>query len=165
MLAPMELRPLSAGDATAIHESLLGDPEVAHWFRTEGPFTLAECEEMVTRKLAHRDAHGFGWSLAWEDGECVGWSCAQYCIVDGAGEVEVGWAVARPYWRRGIGTRLGEVAITEISSLALSSFVAYTRPENVASRGVMTKLGMSYEKDFDLHGLAHVLYRRALDRV
>jgi RimJ/RimL family protein N-acetyltransferase len=158
----MEIQPLATTDAPAIHRALLGDPEVAAWFRSNGAFTLDECEAMVIRKTAHRDAHGFGWSLAWEGDNCVGWSVAQYCIVDGASEVEIGWAVARSRWRRGIGTRLGRHALTEVKSLGLRSIVAYTREDNVASRGVMVKLGMAYEKDFDFQGAPHVLYRLAV---
>jgi RimJ/RimL family protein N-acetyltransferase len=158
----MELRQLAATDGAAIHKSLLGDPEVAAWFRSEGPFTLAECEAMVAKKLAHRAAHGFGWSLAWEGDECLGWSIAQYCIVDGASEVEIGWTVARPRWRQGIGTRLGQAALTEVAPLGLDSIIAYARKDNPASHGVMRNLGMTYEKDFDHVGLPHVLYRKPL---
>lgn len=158
----MEIRPLLATDAPAIHRSLLGDPEVTAWFRSGGPFTLAECEEMVTRKVAHRAAHGFGWSLGWDGDACIGWSVAQYCIVDGVTEVEIGWAVTRSRWRGGIATQLGQHALTEVSSLGLRSIVAYTREDNVASRGVMTKLGMTYEKRFDFQGRPHVLYRKPL---
>jgi RimJ/RimL family protein N-acetyltransferase len=158
----MEICALLADDGPAIHRALLGDPEVAAWFRSTGPFTLEECNDMVAKKVAHRAAHGFGWSLAWEDEECVGWGLAQYCVVDGASEIEVGWAVARSHWRRGIATRLGEHALTEIDSLGLQTVVAYTREDNAASRGVMTKLGMTYEKSFALHGEPHVLYRKPL---
>jgi RimJ/RimL family protein N-acetyltransferase len=158
----MEIRPLRAGDGPAIHRSLLGDPVIAAWFRSSGPFTLEECEEMVTRKVAHRVVHRFGWSLAWEGDTCIGWGVAQYCIVDGCSEVEVGWTVARSHWRRGIASRLGRHALTEVASLALRSIVAYAREDNVASRGVMTKLGMTYEKSFDFDGLPHVLYRTPL---
>ena len=160
----MEIRPLLAGEAPAIHRTLLSDPEIARWFRSGGVFTLAECEEMVARKLAHRAAHGFGWSLAWDGDTCVGWSVAQYCIVDGGCEVEIGWTVARSHWRRGIGTALGRQAITEVGSLGLDSIVAYAREDNVASQGVMAKLGMTFEKRFDFHGEPHVLYRLPLPR-
>ncbi len=158
----MEIRQLDATDAAAIHHGLLGDPEIARWYRASGPFSLEECEEMVARKVAHRTVHRFGWSLAWEDDACIGWSVAQYCIVDGASEVEVGWAVARSHWRRGIGTRLGRHALSEVAALPLDSVVAYTLEENVASRGVMAKLGLSYEKSFKLGGRPHVLYRKQL---
>jgi RimJ/RimL family protein N-acetyltransferase len=158
----MEIRPLATADAPAIHRSLLGDPEIAAWFRSSGPFTLAECEEMVTRKVAHRVAHRFGWSLGWEGDTCLGWGVAQYCIVDGVSEVEIGWTVARSHWRRGLASRLGRHALTEVTSLGLRSIVAYAREDNVASQGVMTKLEMTYEKPFDLHGEPHVLYRKML---
>jgi RimJ/RimL family protein N-acetyltransferase len=160
----MEIRVLQAGDASAIHRALLSDPEIARWFRSDGVFTPADCEEMVARKLAHRAAHGFGWSLAWEGDACIGWSVAQYCIVDGACEVEIGWTVARSHWRQGVATELGRRAIAEVSSLDLDSIVAYARSENVASQGVMAKLGMTFEKDFDFRGEPHVLYRLALGR-
>jgi [ribosomal protein S5]-alanine N-acetyltransferase len=158
----MELRPLASTDAAAIHRDLLSDPEVAQWLRSDRPFTLAECEELVVRKVAHRDAHGFGWSLAWEGEACIGWSVAQYCIVDRGSEVEIGWTVARSQWRQGIGTRLGQAALADVASLPLHSIVAYTREDNVASRGVMEKLGMTYEKAFEFHALPHVLYRKPL---
>jgi RimJ/RimL family protein N-acetyltransferase len=117
---------------------------------------------MVARKVAHRAAHRFGWSLAWEGDTCVGWGVAQYCIVDGVSEVEIGWAVTRSRWRQGIATRLGQHALVEVSGLGLRSIVAYTRMDNVASRGVMSKLGMTYEKDFALDVKPHVLYRKPL---
>lgn len=117
---------------------------------------------MVVRKAAHRTAHRFGWSLAWEGAACIGWSVAQYCVVDGVSEVEVGWAVTRSHWRRGIGTLLGRHALTEVAALPIDTVVAYTFEENVASRAVMAKLGMSYEKDFELNGHPHVLYRMGL---
>ena len=158
----MEIRTLLATDAPAIHRSLLGDPAIAAWLRSGGPFTLSECEEMVRRKVAHRTAHGFGWSLGWDGDTCVGWGVAQYCIVDGLSEVEIGWTVARSHWRRGIATRLGRHVLTEIAPLDLRSIVAYTRIDNVASRGVMAKLGMTCEKDFTHYGEPHVLYRRSL---
>jgi RimJ/RimL family protein N-acetyltransferase len=160
----MEISSLQATDAPAIHDTLLGDPDVATWYRSGGAFTLAECEEMVTRKVAHRAAHGFGWSLGWADGVCIGWAVAQYCIVDGGSEVEIGWAVAQSHWRQGIGTRLGRHALGEVESLDLDSIVAYTREDNVASRGVMAKLGMDYDKAFNFHGQPHVLYRKPLPR-
>jgi len=41
----------------------------------------------------------------------------------------------------------------------LDEIVAFTMPHNLASRRVMEKLGMEYERDFDRAGPAHVLYR------
>jgi RimJ/RimL family protein N-acetyltransferase len=160
----MEIRPLEPTDGAAVHRSLLSDPEIMAWFGPGGARTPAEAEAMTARKAAHRTVHGFGWSLAWEGEECLGWGVAQHSIIDGFGEVEIGWTVARSHWRRGIATALARHALAEISDRGLRSVVAYTRQDNVASRAVMAKLGMSYEKSFDEDGESEVLYRLILDR-
>lgn len=161
----MEIRPLEPTDGEAVHRSLLSDPEIVAWFGPDArPHTLPEAQAMMVRKAAHRTVHGFGWSLAWEGDECVGWGVAQHWIIDGFSEVEVGWTVARSHWRRGIATTLGRHALAEVSDRGLRSVVAYTREDNVASRGVMEKLGMSYEKAFDDDGEPQVLYRLMLNR-
>jgi RimJ/RimL family protein N-acetyltransferase len=160
----MEIRPLEPTDGAAVHRSLLSDPEIAQWFGPGGARTLVQVEELVARKAAHRTVYGFGWSLAWEGDECLGWAVAQHWIIDGFSEVEVGWTVARSHWRRGIATTLGRHALGEVSGRGLRSVVAYTREDNVASRGVMEKLGMSYEKAFEDDGETQVLYRLMFDR-
>ncbi len=159
----MEIRPLQVTDGAAVHRSLLSDPEIAAWFGPRPAQTLPEVEALVARKAAHRTVYGFGWSLAWEGDECLGWAVAQHWIIDGFSEVELGWTVARAHWRRGIGTVLGRHALCEVSDRGLRSVVAYTREDNVASRGVMSKLGMTYEKAFDEDGEAQVLYRLVLN--
>jgi ribosomal-protein-alanine N-acetyltransferase len=134
---------------------------VAAWLRPAGqtgPFTLAECETMVARKVAHWTAHGFGMSFAWEGDACVGLSIIQHSVVNGRGEVEIGWTVARERWGQGIATYLGRDALAVASSLGLRRIVAFTRTDNAASRRVMDKLGLRYECDFEHAGLAHVLY-------
>jgi RimJ/RimL family protein N-acetyltransferase len=160
----MEIRPLQVTDGPAIHRSLLSDPKIAAWFGPHGTRTLAEAEAMVKKKAAHRSVHGFGWSLAWEGEECLGWGVAQHWIIDGFSEVEIGWTVARSHWRQGLGTVLGRHALADVSGRGLRSVVAWTREDNVASCGVMSKLGMTYEKTFDDDGETVVLYRLMLDR-
>jgi RimJ/RimL family protein N-acetyltransferase len=102
----MEIRPLQVTDGPAVHRSLLSDPEIAAWFGPHGTRTRAEAEAMVKKKAAHRALYGFGWSLAWEGEECLGWGVAQHWIIDGFSEVEIGWTVARSHWRQGLGTVL-----------------------------------------------------------
>jgi RimJ/RimL family protein N-acetyltransferase len=157
----LDLRPITAGDAAAVHE-LLGDPAVATWLRRagdDGPFTLAECEAMVARAVAHWAAHGFGRSLAWDRDRCIGWSLIQHTITAGRGEVEIGWTVARDHWGQGVGTELGARALRYARSLGLRRVIAYTRRDNAASRRVMEKLGLVYAREFEHAGWPHVLYR------
>jgi RimJ/RimL family protein N-acetyltransferase len=156
----LEIRPVTSDDTDALQE-ILSDPDVAGWLRgagEEGPFSRAECEAIVVQKLAHWTAHGFGMSLAFCGQRCVGRSIVQHNQVAGRSEVEIGWAVARDMWGRGIATELGRHALTSATDAGFKRVVAFTRPDNVASRRVMEKLGLRYERDFEHAGLPHVLY-------
>ena len=93
----------------------------------------------------------------------MGWSLLQHCIVAGAGEIEIGWTVARERWGEGIATRLGQHALAGAVALGLERTVAYTRIDNAASRRVMEKLGLGYEQEFDYRGMPHVLYGKRVD--
>lgn len=155
---------MDAGDAPAVH-SLLGDPAVAVWLRRPGvshPFTPDECETFVRAQIGHWTAHGFGCSLAWDGEDCVAWSLLQHCIVAGASEVEIGWTVASARWGEGIATRMGRHALASAASLGLDTVVAYARVDNGASRRVIEKLGLGYERKFEHAGRPHVLYRAAV---
>jgi RimJ/RimL family protein N-acetyltransferase len=85
--------------------------------------------------------------------------------------VEVGWRLAAEHWGHGYATEGGRAALDfGFDVLGLSEIVAFTVPENVRSRRVMEKLGMTRDPsdDFDHpvlpagHRLSrHVLYRIA----
>lgn len=160
----LDIRPLRDSDAPAVH-GLLGDPEVANWLRAGDrpePFSLSECEEFVRAQMGHWAAHRFGMSLGWDGATCVGWSLLQHTIVDGSSEVEIGWTVASSHWGQGIGTRLGQHALDRAACLGLRSTVAYARTDNAASRRIIDKLGLTYEREFEHRGRPHVLYRKTL---
>jgi ribosomal-protein-alanine N-acetyltransferase len=156
----LEIRPMTADDGDPLFE-VLGNAEVARWLRpagVDGAFTRAECAATVARKAAHWTSHGFGTSLAFDGERCVGWSILQHSLVAGHSEVEIGWAVARELWGRGIATELGRHALDCATAAGFERIVAFTRPDNLASRRVMEKLGLRYERDFTHAGLPHVLY-------
>jgi RimJ/RimL family protein N-acetyltransferase len=75
-------------------------------------------------------------------------------------EVEVGWSVIPERWRQGLATELALASIdVAFGPLDLDQVVAFTLPDNVASRRVMEKAGFSYDRDILHVGLSHVLYR------
>jgi RimJ/RimL family protein N-acetyltransferase len=83
--------------------------------------------------------------------------------------VEIGWRIAAEYWNRGYATEAAKAAVAfSFEMLGMKEIVAFTVPENLASRRVMEKLGMSHDEadDFDHPSLPvghplrrHVLYR------
>ena len=156
----LEIRRVTAEDTDSLLE-ILGDPEVAYWLRpagTSGGFSRAECRLIIDRKLAHWEAHGIGMSLGFIGDRCIGRSTIGYNLVNGRGELEIGWAVARAMWGQGFATELGRHALDTAAAAGFERIVAFTRTENIGSRRVMEKLGMSYQADFVHHGHPHVLY-------
>ena len=162
----LDLRPVQPADASALH-ALMSDPEVARWLRPKGqsgPFSMQECEAMAVRDAAHWATHGFGPWLAWDGDIGAGRCLLEHSVVDGRAEVEIGWAVASRFWGRGVGTAMGRHALAAGAQHGIANFVAFTRVDNVASRRVMEKLGLAYERDFDHAGYPHALYRTIRER-
>jgi RimJ/RimL family protein N-acetyltransferase len=89
--------------------------------------------------------------------------------------VEIGWRLAREYWRSGYATEAARAALEfGFQQLGLREIVSFTVPANQRSRNVMERIGMTHSPgdDFD-HPLLppgnplsrHVLYRVAGPRV
>lgn len=83
--------------------------------------------------------------------------------------IEIGWRLNSNYWNKGYATE-GAKAVLNFAFNELNSkeVVAFTARENLASRKVMEKIGMKYDKNDDFkhpklkadHPLVdHVLYR------
>lgn len=83
--------------------------------------------------------------------------------------VEIGWRIARPFWRHGYAREAAEAAIADgFGRLGLDEIVAFTVPANDPSQALMRRLGMVRDAASDLdhpavpegHTLRrHVLYR------
>ena len=99
-----------------------------------------------------------------ETGEMVGRGGLQYTYIADLQEVEAGWAIVPERWGEGLATELAKRASRSGSGRSgCSEIVAFTLPDNVASRRVMEKAGFDYERDIVHVGLPHVLYRRHPD--
>jgi RimJ/RimL family protein N-acetyltransferase len=145
---------------------LLMDPRVAATGWPGGrPPDEAQVIASLEDKERHWDAHGFGMWLMRdrETGEMVGRGGLQWTTyVADLNDVEVGWSVVPERWRQGLATELALASIdVAFGPLGLNELVAFTLPDNVASRRVMEKAGFAYERDILHVGLAHVLYRRS----
>jgi RimJ/RimL family protein N-acetyltransferase len=147
---------------------LLADPRWAATLSTDGlPPAPGGTPEQMRAKTDHWAEHGFGMWLLRDraTNETVGRGGLQHTEIEGVDEVEIGWAIAPARWRQGLATELA-LACIEIAfgDLDLDHVIAYTTPENFASRGVMKKVGMSFQRDFikrfDGLDLDCVLYRR-----
>jgi [ribosomal protein S5]-alanine N-acetyltransferase len=126
-----------------------------------------ETWENLWNGLEHWERNGFGpWVFhARETGEAVASSALRRVEIEGQPEVEIGYRVAAAWWGRGIATEMA-AALVGIArdQLGLAEVVAFTLPENRASRRVMEKVGFTYERHIEWAALPHVLYRLRLVR-
>jgi ribosomal-protein-alanine N-acetyltransferase len=139
--------------------ALMSDPRVAATLG--GARTPDQYESWLRRDIAHWQTHDFGPWHAFERStdQLVGRIGARVSLVEGVMEVELAWAVHADHWGQGYAAELAAAARDLAFSRGLSSVVAFTLPDNTASRRVMEKLGMTYERDITHADLPHVLYR------
>jgi ribosomal-protein-alanine N-acetyltransferase len=140
--------------------ALLADPRVGAWLG--GVSSAAEVHAQVARQRAGWARDGFGLWVFFDraTGALAGRGGLMPARVDGDSTVEVAWAVAPERWGEGLATEIGAASLAvAFATLRLPEVVAFTLPDNRASRRVMEKLGMAYDGMTTHAGLPHVLYR------
>jgi RimJ/RimL family protein N-acetyltransferase len=156
----LQLRNLVPADLDEL-TSILSDPETMRYYPR--PFTREECSEWITRNLERYEVDGFGLLaiMLKGDDEFVGDCGPVRRFVDGRDEVEIGWQVKRARWRQGIASEAGAACRDyAFGPLGLTRVISLIRPENIPSRGVAEKIGMTIEKEIDYKGMAHYVYVR-----
>ncbi|MDQ6899813.1 MAG: GNAT family N-acetyltransferase [Candidatus Dormibacteraeota bacterium] len=151
--------------------ALNADPVVMEHF----PRTLSrrESDASIDRIEANFASHGFGlWAAELLGSEVfIGFVGLSLPTFDAhfRPAVEVGWRLARPHWGQGYATEAARAVVSfGFDQLKLGEIVSFTVPENIRSRRVMERLGMTHDphEDFE-HPLIpaghplrhHLLYR------
>jgi len=151
----------------ATYERLFKDPSVERWLRPPplDPFRPADLERLLRHDRSHWQIHGFGpWALVdRESGEFAGRAGLAWTRVEGREAVELPWAILPEFQRRGLASEAGISALEVARKIGLAKVVSLTLVDNVASRGVMEKIGLEYERDVKHIGLPHALYSLELE--
>lgn len=141
--------------------TLGSDPQVRAWL---GGKLLSEEEVRATLDASqqHWQRHGFGiWTLRIkESGQFIGRVGLRHCAVEGQPEIELLYTLLPEFWNQGLATEAShEVLRIGRQALRLPSIVAFTLPTNIASRRVMEKCGLLYERPILHADLPHELFR------
>ena len=145
--------------------ALNADPVVMEHFPSA--LTREESDALVDRIEAGFAQHGFGLWAVEAHGVLVGFT--GLAVPAFAPElVEVGWRLARSAWGHGYAAEAARAAIAHGRGAGVGEVVSFTAVDNVRSRRVMERLGMTHDPadDFDHPALPeghrlrrHVLYR------
>jgi RimJ/RimL family protein N-acetyltransferase len=150
------LRPLTKRDGDAIF-AMRSNREVMRYIRE--PQNRAETDDWIRLVSSRWEKDGIGFCALIEKngGQLAGW-CGIWRLKE-TNELEVGYAVARQFWKRGFATEAAEKFIEHaFANLRPDKIVAVAEPANAASRRVMEKLGMSYVKLGVFYGRELVQY-------
>ncbi|MCB0699175.1 MAG: GNAT family N-acetyltransferase [Chitinophagales bacterium] len=152
------LREFDLSDAPDFYEMNL-DNEVMK-YTGDVPFTSLEESEELIRNYDRYINHGFGrWTVVLkETNEILGWCGLKY--IKSVDEVDLGYRFKRKHWNKGYATE-ASIASLDIgfNEYDLDLIVGRTMVDNVASRKVLEKVGMTYWKEFDFEEHPGVYYR------
>jgi [ribosomal protein S5]-alanine N-acetyltransferase len=162
----LTLRHFHPSDGEAM-DRVFGDPEVMRYG-----------DGMRTPEWVRR------WVAGWTDQYYLAWGFGMWAVVEdssgavigycglsrfpgrcAAGDTEIGFRLARPYWGRGFATEAAcAVRDHAFETLALPRLIAIIDPGNLASIRVAEKIGMRYAKDVSVEGYTHPDRVYALER-
>ena len=156
----MHLLPWEAADWSAFRPIVI-DPEVMRFITFGHPLSDDEIRAFVARQIDGFAERGFClWKLIRKsDSTLIGFCGIQPLVVEGVPEIEIGWRLARDSWRQGYASEAARASLRDgVARCKLNRIVAIALPENIASRRVMEKIGMEYERNIMHKDLDHVLY-------
>ena len=139
---------------------VFSDPKVMASFGGD-LFDRTQMEQWVRRNLDHQERYGYGlFSVILKDGEALIGDCGlEHMELDGQAEVEIGYDIRSDYWGFGYATEAASaVRDFAFTALGLTRVISMIRPENVASRRVAEKIGMTREKELMRGGYPYWIY-------
>ncbi|MGE0360788.1 MAG: GNAT family N-acetyltransferase [Vicinamibacterales bacterium] len=157
------LRPFSATDLDAAH-TLWTDPDVRRYLWDDQVISRQRAAEALAESDASFRARGYGlWAVMdRERGDLAGF-CGARCA---EGEVpELIYGLRPAWWGRGLATECAAAVLDHLfGAPGRAEVVALTDAPNARSVRVLERLGMTFERRAEHHGLDTVFYRlRAAD--
>ncbi len=152
------LRQFCPGDAGAL-SAVLSDPETMRFYPTA--LDRAGVEHWISRNLLRYETNGHGlWAMILKaNNELIGDCGLTVQKVESTDEIEIGYHVRRDHWRQGLATEAaGACRDFGFAHLPVERLICLIRPENLASRRVAEKTGMTIWKEVVRASLAHLVY-------
>lgn len=148
---------LSDLDALA---AIWADPEVTRFLPSQSlPITREKAEKALESMLEHWQQKSYG---IWAIGENNSHKMIGYCglrYLDELDEVEVLYGLAKAYWGKGIATQATKATISYgFNTANLNKIIALASPDNYASKRVIEKAGLRYEKQLHIFNLDALYY-------
>ncbi len=158
------LREFRTDDADAL-VLVLSDPETMRFY--PAPYDRAGVENWIARNLRRYadDGHGLWAMILKPTGELIGDCGLTVQDVEGSNEIEIGYHLRRNLWRQGLATEAARACRDYgFARLPVERIISLIRPENLSSRRVAEKNGMTIWKEVTRQNLPHLVYAIHRDR-
>lgn len=152
------LREFDPDDADALARTL-SDAETMRYY--PAPLDRPGVEAWISRNLRRYQEHGHGlWAMILKSsGELVGDCGLTVQDVDGQNEIEIGYHVRRALWQQGLATEAARACRDYgFTRLPVDRLISLIRRENLPSRRVAEKNGMTVWKEVPVQGFPHLVY-------
>jgi len=153
------LREFVAEDASALAR-ILSDPETMRYY--PAPFDHEGVVAWIDRNLRRyqKDSHGLWAMILKASAELVGDCGISMQEVEGAWYREIGYHVRRDLWGQGLAIEAARACRDYgFAKLGAEMLISIIRPDNLPSRRVAEKNGMTLWKTCEYRGLPHCIYR------
>ena len=141
------LRPLQASDLDDLFE-YTQDEETARYVTWNANQTIDQAEQFLTYVLSnYKQGKQAPWAIEWkETGKMIGTIDFIHLLLDDNKQAELGYALSRQFWGKGIVTEAVECVMAfGFEELKLERIQARCMEGNIGSARVMEKVGMTYE--------------------
>ena len=152
------LREFVPEDADAL-ASVISDAETMRFYLK--PYDRAGVESWIerNRRRYRDDGHGLWAMVLKSSGEVIGDCGLSWQTVDEVEEIEIGYHVRRDLWGRGLAPEAAAACRDYgFERLRAPRLIALIRPENMPSRRVAEKIGLSLWKEVLWRNLLHCVY-------
>jgi ribosomal-protein-alanine N-acetyltransferase len=160
--ARLFLRPLEGSDLDALH-ALWTDRQVRKYLWDDGIISRERAAQEIRRSESDFDSHGYGqWGVFPLEAIGEPKTMIGFCGLRRFGdppEVEVLYGLAPKYWGRGLATEAARAVLGfGFEQAGVQQVLAGADAPNIASFGVMQRLGMTYSRNEQVHGLTAVYF-------
>lgn len=154
----LALREFVYEDATALAR-VISDPETMKYY--PAPFDLPGVDAWISRNLARYQKDGTGlWAMILKtSNELIGDCGIIHQDVEGEIIPEIGYHLHRDCWGHGYATEAAQACKEwAFANLKTERVISLIRPENLPSRRVAERNGMTIWKEIDWRGVRHCVY-------
>ncbi|HEY9633697.1 MAG TPA: GNAT family N-acetyltransferase [Coleofasciculaceae cyanobacterium] len=143
----LRLRQFTPDDSDDLYR-IYSHPELFKYMSNEKPLLWEQTKSVIESFTEDWQQHHFGvWAVIYKKNQKLIGHCGLK-FLENTSEIQVGYLLLKSYWGKGLGTEAATATLKYgFETAKIEKIVAIAKPENIASRRVMEKVGMKYEKD------------------